>query len=104
LVAGIADSSALTSGVIESAGKEFLIMKGAQVDPSAHVDGGSCISRGAVVGADAHISGSIIESGAHVGAGARIINSFIASGAAVADFAKISASFVTNTEIIEIPA
>ena len=30
LVAGIADSSALASGLVESAGKEFLIMKGAQ--------------------------------------------------------------------------
>ena len=104
LVTGIADASALTSGLLESASKELLVMKGAQVDQTARIDGGSCISRGAVVGADAHISGSIIESGAHVGAGARIINSFIASGAAVADFAKISASFVTNTEIIEIPA
>ncbi len=104
LVAGIADSSALTSGLVESAGKDYLIMKGAQVDLSAHVDGSSSISSGAVVGPNAHISGSIIESGAHVGAGATIINSFIASGAEVADFAKISASFVTNTEIIQIPA
>jgi mannose-1-phosphate guanylyltransferase len=104
LVTGLAHSSALTSGLIESAGNEFLIMKGAQVDPSAHIDGGSCISSGAVVGGAAQISGSIIESGAQVGAGATIINSFIASGAVVADFAKISASFVTNTEIIEIPA
>jgi mannose-1-phosphate guanylyltransferase len=104
LVEGKADSSALTSRLVERAGKDYLIMKGAQVDPSAHVDGASSISSRAIVGADAHISGSIIESGAHVGAGARIINSFIASGAEVADFAKISASFVTNTEIIEIPA
>jgi len=104
LVTGMADASALTSGLVESASRDFLIMKGAHVDPSAHVGGGSCISSGAVVRADAHISGSIIESGAHVGAGATIRNSFIASGAVVADFAKISASFVTNTEIIEIPA
>jgi|UniRef100_UPI00404A1448 mannose-1-phosphate guanylyltransferase len=104
LVTGSADASALTADLIESAGKDFLIMKGAQVDPSAHIDEGSCISSGAIIGASAHISGSIIESGAQVGAGATIINSFIASGAVVANSVKISASFVTNTEIIEIPA
>ena len=104
LVSGLADSSALTSGIIESAGKDFLIMKGAKVDESAHLDGGSCISAGAVIGAGAQVSGSIIEAGAHVGTGATISNSFIASGAVVADSVKISASFVTNTEIIQIPA
>jgi len=104
LVSGIADSSALTADLVESVGKDFLIMKGAQVDPSAHIGGGSCVSSGAVVGAGAHISGSIIESGARVGADTTIIDSFIASGAVVADSVKISASFVTNTEIIEIPA
>jgi len=104
LVKGLADSSALTAGLVESVGKDFLIMKGAQVDSSAHVDGGSCVSSGAVVGAGAQISGSIIESGAQVGAGATIVNSFIASGAVVANSVKISGSFVTNSEIIEIPA
>lgn len=104
LVTGSAYSSALTADLVESAGKEFLIMKGAEVDSSALIDGGSCVSSGAVVGAGAQISGSIIESGARVGAGATIINSFIASGAVVANSVKISASFVTNTEIIEIPA
>jgi mannose-1-phosphate guanylyltransferase len=104
LVTGLADSSALSADLIETAGKDFLIMKGAEVDPSAHIDGGSCISSGAVIGADAHISGSIIESGAEVGVGATVINSFIASGAVVAESVKISTSFVTNMEIIEIPA
>jgi mannose-1-phosphate guanylyltransferase len=104
LVTGLADSSALSADLIESAGKDFLIMKGAEVDPSAHIDGGSCISSGAVIGANAHISGSIIESGAEVGVGATVINSFIASGAVVAESVKISTSFVTNMEIIEIPA
>ena len=104
LVSGIADSSALTADLVESVGKDFLIMNGARVDPSAHIGGDSCVSSGAVVGAGAHISGSIIESGARVGADTTIIDSFIASGAVVADSVKISASFVTNTEIIQIPA
>ena len=103
LVTGLADSSALTPDLVESAGKDFLIMKGAQVDSSAHIDGGSCVSSGAIVGSGAQISGSIIESGAHVGAGTTIIDSFIASGAVVANSVKISASFVTNMEIIQIP-
>jgi mannose-1-phosphate guanylyltransferase len=104
LVTGLAYSSALTADLVESVGKDFLIMKSAKVDSSAQIDEGSCISSGALVGAGAHISGSIIEAGAQVGAGATIINSFIASGAVVANSVKISAAFVTNTEIIEIPA
>jgi mannose-1-phosphate guanylyltransferase len=104
LVTGFADCSALRADLVENAGKDFLIMKGAQVDSSAQIDGGSCISAGALIGPGARISGSIIEAGAHVGAGATIINSFIASGAVVAESAKISASFVTNTEITQIPA
>jgi mannose-1-phosphate guanylyltransferase len=104
LVTGFADCSALRADLVENAGKDFLIMKGAQVDSSAQIDGGSCISAGALIGPGARISGSIIEAGAHVGAGATIINSFIASGAVVVESAKISASFVTNTEITQIPA
>ena len=104
LVTGFADCSALRADLVENAGKDFLIMKGAQVESSAQIDGGSCISAGALIGPGARISGSIIEAGAHVGAGATIINSFIASGAVVAESAKISASFVTNTEITQIPA
>jgi mannose-1-phosphate guanylyltransferase len=104
LVMGLADSYALSADLVANKGKDFLIMNGAQVEISARIDGGSCISTGAVIGAGALISGSIIEAGAQVGADSTIINSFIASGAVVPDLVKISASFVTNKEIIEIPA
>lgn len=103
LVTGLADASALTSQLVQSHTPSSLIMSGADVDPTASVTGGSCISKGAVVAAGAQISGSIIEAGVSIGANAAIKNSFIATGARVQNFAQISSSFVTNTEIIEIP-
>ncbi len=103
LVVGVADSSALTAELVQSHTIHSLVMKGADVDPTAVIDGGSCISKGAVIAASAQICGSIIEAGASIGANAIIKNSFIATGANVQNFAQISSSFVTNNEIIEIP-
>ena len=80
-----------------------LAMTGSIVDPSAQLTGGSCIGRGASVGAGAHIDGSIIEAGAVIGSQAIITNSFIAAGAVVDKAAKIASSFVTKGEILPIP-
>jgi mannose-1-phosphate guanylyltransferase len=80
-----------------------LAMPGSIIDRSAQLTGGSCIGRGASVGAGAHIDGSIIEAGAVIGSQAIITNSFIAAGAVVDKAAKIASSFVTNGEILPIP-
>jgi mannose-1-phosphate guanylyltransferase len=80
-----------------------LAMPDSIVDPSAQLTGGSCIGRGASVGAGAHIDGSIIEAGAVIGSQAIITNSFIAAGAVVDKAAKIASSFVTKGEILPIP-
>ncbi|MEY4061606.1 MAG: hypothetical protein RL602_237 [Actinomycetota bacterium] len=78
-------------------------MPGSIIDPSAQLTGGSCVGRGASVGAGAHIDGSIIEAGAVIGSQAIITNSFIAAGAVVDKEAKIASSFVTKGEILPIP-
>jgi mannose-1-phosphate guanylyltransferase len=80
-----------------------LAMLGSIIDPSAQLTGGSCVSRGASIGAGAHINGSIIEAGAVIGSQAIITNSFIAAGAVVDKAAKIASSFVTKGEILPIP-
>lgn len=80
-----------------------LAMPGSTIDPSAQITGGSCIGRGAFVGAGAHIDGSIIEAGAVIGSEANISNSFIAAGATVDNGAKIESSCVTKGEILQIP-
>ena len=80
-----------------------LAMPDSIVDPSAQLTGGSCVGRGASVGAGAHIDGSIIEAGAVIGSQAIITNSFIAAGAVVDKAAKIASSFVTKGEILPIP-
>ena len=80
-----------------------LAMLGSIIDPSAQLTGGSCVSRGASIGAGAHIDGSIIEAGAVIGSQAIITNSFIAAGATVDNGAKIASTFVTKGEILPIP-
>lgn len=80
-----------------------LAMPGATVDSSAQITGGSCIGRGASVGAGAHVDGSIIEAGAVIGSQAIITNSFVATGAVVDNGAKIDSSCVTKGEILPIP-
>ena len=80
-----------------------LAMLGSIIDPSAQLTGGSCVGRGASVGAGAHIDGSIIEAGAVIGNNALITSSFIASGAVVDNEAKIASAFVTKGEILPIP-
>jgi mannose-1-phosphate guanylyltransferase len=80
-----------------------LAMPGSTIDPLAQIVGGSCIGRGASVGAGAYIDGSIIEAGAVIGSQAFITDSFIAAGAVVDNEAKIASSFVTKGEILPIP-
>jgi len=80
-----------------------LAMPGSIIDPSAKLTGGSCVGRGASIGAGVDIDGSIIEAGAVIGSQAIITNSFIAAGAVVDKEAKIASSFVTKGEILPIP-
>jgi mannose-1-phosphate guanylyltransferase len=103
LVSGVAQALALTSQNVESHTSQSLIMKGAMLDSTAIVDGGSAIASGAEVGAGAHITGSIVEANTRIGKGAVVTNSFVAAGAQIADLAQISSSFVTNLQIIPIP-
>jgi mannose-1-phosphate guanylyltransferase len=103
LVSGVAKGSALTPEIIQSHSPHSLIMKGAIVDSTAVIDGGSSIASGAVIGQEVHISASIVEAGARIGKAAVVTNSFVAAGAEIADSAQITSSFVTNTQTIPIP-
>lgn len=80
-----------------------LIMPQAQVDSTAVIIGGSCISAHSTVGAGSIIESSIIETGVQIGANVTITDSFVAAGAKVDNGATISSSFVTNGEILPIP-
>jgi len=103
LVSGAAKALALTPQMIQSHSPQSLIMKGATVDATAVIDGGSSIGIGAVIGQGAHITGSIVEAGAKIGKAAVVTNSFVAAGAQILDSAQISTSFVTNLKIFPIP-
>ncbi len=103
LVSGAAKALALTPQMIQSHSPQSLIMKGAIVDATAVIDGGSSIGIGAVIGQGAHITGSIVEAGAKIGKAAVVTNSFVAAGAQILDSAQISTSFVTNLNIFPIP-
>ncbi|MHB0929546.1 MAG: mannose-1-phosphate guanylyltransferase [Candidatus Nanopelagicales bacterium] len=71
LVTGIAPSPAVT------AVGQSLILGSASVDPSARVDGGSCLGDGAFVDEDALVRGSVVMEGAHIAEGAIVIDSII---------------------------
>ena len=103
LVKGLADSSALLMADVDRHDHQGLVMATAKVSERAIIEKGSCISAGAIIGADSRISGSIIDRGAVIGSGATVIDSFIASGAEVAVDAHIRACFVTKEEILTIP-
>jgi mannose-1-phosphate guanylyltransferase len=103
LVCGAAQALALTPQNTENHSPQSLIMKGARVDPTARIDGGTSIASGAVIGAGAQITGSIVEAGARIGKGAVVTNSFVSAGAEIANSAQISSSFVTNLQITPLP-
>ena len=97
LVTGAAPSPALPG----PAGPA-LVLGDAFVDPSARVEGGTCIGQGARVEAGATIVGSVIMDGATIGSGARITDSIIGrravvgadtvcSGTVIADRAQVGA-------------
>ena len=103
LVRGLSRSSALSTADIGFHDNDSLIMANAEINPSAIIDGASCIGADSQIGARAHITGSIIERGVTIKAGARVIDSFIASGAIVSENSHIEAAFVTKDENLPIP-
>lgn len=81
----VAGSADLVRGVAPSpavpAPGEFLVLPGAQLDPSAVVAGGSAVGRRAVVAAQAVVDGSVLFDGATIGAGAVVRRSVVGAGA-----------------------
>lgn len=79
LVLGVATSPA----VVREPGEAW-VEAGAEVAPTATVDGGSTVAPGAVVGVGARVSGSVLMAGASVGDGAELVDCLLGPGAAVA--------------------
>jgi mannose-1-phosphate guanylyltransferase len=88
--------------IVERSG-DSLLMPGSIVDPTATINGGSCIGQNSTVGAGVTIERSIIEAGTTIEADAVITDSFVAAGAHVDKGAVITSSFVTIGEILPIP-
>jgi len=102
LVRGVGDSSAINSTNSQIHTSDALIMKGAVIDATASITGGSCVAGGTLIGAHVTVTGSIIESGVEIGAGSIIENSFISKGSKIQINSKISGSCAVNGEIFPI--
>ncbi len=102
LVCRVGDSAAINSTNSQSHTSDALIMKGAVIDATASITGGSCIGSGTSIGAHVTVIGSIIESGVEIGAGSIIENSFISKGSKIQINSKISGSSLVNSEIFPI--
>ena len=87
LISGQAQSIAFDELI---AGREYrrewdsLIAADASIDPSAHISGGSVISRGASIQSGASVVGSVVGEGAEVGSGASLRSTFVAPNTKIA--------------------
>ena len=89
LLAGIANSPATPSH-----SGDFLALENSKIESSAKVSGQSVIGRGAVIGPDSVITGSVINDGAVVGKKVRLSNTFVAPGFSVPDGIIAEGSFL----------
>ncbi|MEP6852490.1 MAG: NDP-sugar synthase [bacterium] len=95
LVRGIAPTLALPAG-----SGERIVLHGADVDPTATVDGGSTVGASAVVGAGAEVAGSVLFDDAVVEAAAVVRRSVIGRGARVAAGAVVVDAVLGDRAII----
>lgn len=95
LVRGIAPSAALPGPT-----GEFLVLDGAQVDPSAQLSGGATVGRDVRVGAGAQVHGAMLYDGAVLGEGALVQDSVIGSGATVAAGAVVRGAVVGDRAVV----
>jgi mannose-1-phosphate guanylyltransferase len=92
-------SQDLLAGIVKSAATpnrtgDFLALENSRIDPSALVSGQSVIGRGAVIGADSVVTGSVINDGAVIGKKVRLSNTFVAPGFTVPDGIIAEGSFL----------
>jgi mannose-1-phosphate guanylyltransferase len=73
---------------------EVLMLAGASADPTAQVSGGSVVGAGAVIGADATVTGSVLFDGAIVGTGAHVTASVVGAGSRIGDGAVLDGAVI----------
>ena len=95
LVTGLAPTGALP-GPTGAA----LVLDGANIAPSATIDGGSCIGVDAHIGDGATVRGSVIMDGARVGAGAQIVDSIIGRNAVIGERTRAVETVVADRVVI----
>ena len=79
---------------------ELLVLDGAHIAESAHVDGGSSIGRNVVIEADAQVSGSVIFDGAVIEAGARVVGSIVGVGARIGEACDLDGVVVGDRAVL----
>ncbi len=94
LVIGRAPSPAVPSS------GDALVLDGAQIADSAHVDGGSSIGRNVVIAPDSQVRGSVVFDGAVIGAGAIVANSIIGEGARIGEGCSLDGVVVGDRAVI----
>jgi mannose-1-phosphate guanylyltransferase len=86
LISGVAQSTAfdelITRGDFAISGNS-LISRTAHLDPTSVVVGGSLVSEGVTVGAQAHIRSSFVSPGAKIGANSTLAESFVAPNTSI---------------------
>ena len=79
---------------------EALILEGSTIDESARVEGGSSIGRGVVIGADAHVSGSVVFDGAVIESGAHVHGSIVGAGARIGEGCELDGVVVGDGAVL----
>lgn len=76
------------------------IERGAYVGALASVRGGSMISAGARIGANAHVDGSVVMAGAEVGDGATVIDSVVGPAALIGSRTSIRGAAIGDEAVV----
>lgn len=94
IVQGLASSQALEGVTLVHRSREYVALEGSQINPTAHISGGSAIGRDVKVGAGAYVSGSIISNNADIAEGAQLIRCFVAEGVHVSNTEELRDCFI----------
>lgn len=76
------------------------IERGAYVGALASVRGGSMVSAGARIGANAHVDGSVVMAGAEIGDGATVIDSVVGPGALIGSRTRIRGAAIGDEAVV----
>jgi mannose-1-phosphate guanylyltransferase len=95
VVSGLANGDALDRLGITNRSKEFVVLEGATIHPTAFVGGGSSLGFNSKLMEGSEVIGSIVCANATIMQNARVVNSFVAEGAIVKAGVDISNAYVS---------